>query len=536
MAYSQHQDQNQPTRSASIDSSNQDDTYRFLQRIIIAIDFGTEYSNVSYTVIPESHSLSSDKKNRIYSIANYADSLSWGTSVPSKVIYPLEHHSQDLNSPVSEKTDLGDASGNDGPGERFTDVANSGPEDRDPHHGNQDTCMEIDNVDERNWGHRAEEHWRFPATHSDPDKAPLSRIKLLLDDSSETEKVREELINQLDTLEKRGVIQQNLDVIVDYLTCLLLHALSELQKKGIDDSYRKDVVICVPVTWKEKAREDMRACLAKALRKAEFGGVNVQENRIENLHIESELDAAAAHMLATQSIIKRGESFVLLDAGGGIVQAKTYRVDDGRPFPLCQGIVPPRGGFHGSSCLDEDFRKYMERLLAEETYLEQGVEAMNWMVEEAILRFKVSVKPNFHCDQDIKKQFYIPRLRDNEKKGFKEACVHVDRSEIEEMFTKQLDAIFEIIKSQLNDARGLGYKVEKIVLIGGFGRSRFLIDFLKERVAKYSQEGGSPVALLPLEESTRIPDIVSSGAVLLAMNQPPVAKAKGASSFDQRIA
>ncbi|EXL66253.1 hypothetical protein FOPG_17563 [Fusarium oxysporum f. sp. conglutinans race 2 54008] len=304
MAYSQHQDQNQPTRSASIDSSNQDDTYRFLQRIIIAIDFGTEYSNVSYTVIPESHSLSSDKKNRIYSIANYADSLSWGTSVPSKVIYPLEHHSQDLNSPVSEKTDLGDASGNDGPGERFTDVANSGPEDRDPHHGNQDTCMEIDNVDERNWGHRAEEHWRFPATHSDPDKAPLSRIKLLLDDSSETEKVREELINQLDTLEKRGVIQQNLDVIVDYLTCLLLHALSELQKKGIDDSYRKDVVICVPVTWKEKAREDMRACLAKALRKAEFGGVNVQENRIENLHIESELDAAAAHMLATQSIIK----------------------------------------------------------------------------------------------------------------------------------------------------------------------------------------------------------------------------------------
>ncbi|KAJ0128866.1 Uncharacterized protein HZ326_28038 [Fusarium oxysporum f. sp. albedinis] len=185
------------------------------------------------------------------------------------------------------------------------------------------------------------------------------------------------------------------------------------------------------------------------------------------------------------------------------------------------------GGFHGSSCLDEDFRKYMERLLAEETYLEQGVEAMNWMVEEAILRFKVSVKPNFHCDQNIKKQFYIPRLRDNEKKGFKEACVHVDRSEIEEMFTKQLDAIFEIIKSQLNDARGLGYKVEKIVLIGGFGRSRFLIDFLKERVAKYSQEGGSPVALLPLEESTRIPDIVTSGAVLLAMNQPPVAKAKG---------
>ncbi|KAK2667773.1 hypothetical protein RAB80_016964 [Fusarium oxysporum f. sp. vasinfectum] len=172
----------------------------------------------------------------------------------------------------------------------------------------------------------------------------------------------------------------------------------------------------------------------------------------------------------------------------------------------------------------------MERLLAEETYLEQGVEAMNWMVEEAIFRFKVSVKPNFHCDQDIKKQFYIPRLRDNEEKASRKP---VSTSEIEEMFTKQLDAIFEIIKSQLNDARGLGYKVEKIVLIGGFGRSRFLVDFLRERVAKYSQEGGSPVALLPLEESTRIPDIVSSGAVLLAMNQPPVTKAKGASSFDQ---
>ncbi|ENH64984.1 hypothetical protein FOC1_g10000520 [Fusarium oxysporum f. sp. cubense race 1] len=118
------------------------------------------------------------------------------------------------------------------------------------------------------------------------------------------EKVREELINQLDILQRRGLIQQNLDVVVDYLTCLLRHALSELRRKGVDDSYRKEVVVCAPVTWKEKACEDMQACLANALRKAEFGGVSVQENRIENLHIESELDAAAAHILATQSIIK----------------------------------------------------------------------------------------------------------------------------------------------------------------------------------------------------------------------------------------
>ncbi|KAG7402696.1 hypothetical protein Forpe1208_v017039 [Fusarium oxysporum f. sp. rapae] len=173
------------------------------------------------------------------------------------MIYHFDRHFRDPNSPISEQQDLGNASDNAGPEERLADVAGSGPEDRDSHHGDRDTCMEIDDSDNRDWGHKAEEHWRFPATHSDPDNAPLSRVKLLLDDGSETEKVREKMINQLDTLEKRGVIQQNLDIIVDYLTCLLRHALSELRRKGIDDSYRKEVVICVPVTWKEKAREDM---------------------------------------------------------------------------------------------------------------------------------------------------------------------------------------------------------------------------------------------------------------------------------------
>jgi hypothetical protein len=69
---------------------------------------------------------------------------------------------------------------------------------------------------------------------------------------------------------------------------------------GFDDSYSKEIVLCVPAIWTQKACRDMQTAMARAMGQARFEGVDVRNNSIENLFIVSEPEAAAAYVLATE--------------------------------------------------------------------------------------------------------------------------------------------------------------------------------------------------------------------------------------------
>jgi hypothetical protein len=101
----------------------------------------------------------------------------------------------------------------------------------------------------------------------------------------------------LHELKRRKIIKDPLDVIADYLTCLLRHAKSELASAGFDDSYKLETILCVPAIWTQKACRDMQTAMAKAMGLAGFQGVDVQDNSIEDLFIVSEPEAAAAFVL-----------------------------------------------------------------------------------------------------------------------------------------------------------------------------------------------------------------------------------------------
>ncbi|EGU75188.1 hypothetical protein FOXB_14285 [Fusarium oxysporum f. sp. conglutinans Fo5176] len=463
----QHEEEDAMSNHINVDLLDQIGSEPSEKRLIIAVDFGTTYSSVSYVEIPEGCPSDSVDARSICSITSYPDSLDFNANdnmlmeVPSEVIYPLNRHFREQDSLIRSQEGLETASNDSEEQETHHDAPNNGVQDMDIYDDDGDTTMNVDVADQFHWGYRVHELWALPATHSDPSNLPLSRFKLLLDNSPMTERVRQDLNPTLNMLKSRKVVHGPLHVIADYLTYLLDHTQSQLRQLGYEDSCPKEMVLCVPAIWTQQACRDMQKCLAVAMKRANFKGVDVQNNSIENLFIVSEPEAAAAHMLANSTQIRSG-------------------------------------GLHGSSYLNEDLKAYLLRLLAEETYLEQGSETINGIVERVMIeQFEPKIKRNFDCYQrSTTKQLAISGLRDNPDKGFRRGIVEMSTTIIKGIFMKHLHSIFEIVKRQLDEALSNGCEVENVVLIGGFGFSISLVKFLEKSLAEYSRQNNCHVKLL----------------------------------------
>lgn len=276
------------------------------KRLIIAIDFGTTYSAVSYVSLAEGESGGYLSLDRIRSVQNFPDD--WNlpgdrmkSEVPTEVIYPLNRHfrkKEDLDVMDVDQEDVIDGSMN-GAAEVPGGEANPTASDQEDEESDG-PISDDDDSDSFRWGYRVHEAWAQPATHCDRTNQPLSRFKLILDNSPTTELIRNQLGLTLETLQRKRIIKKPLYVIADFLTCLLRHTKSYLRAEGFDDSYGTEIVLCVPAIWSQKACRDMQMAMAIALRRVRFEGVDIQNNSIENLFIVSEPEAAAAYVLAME--------------------------------------------------------------------------------------------------------------------------------------------------------------------------------------------------------------------------------------------
>ncbi|KAF4339125.1 hypothetical protein FBEOM_6945 [Fusarium beomiforme] len=516
------------------------------KRLIIAVDFGTTYSSVSYVEVPEGCPPEHIDKRSIRSIKRYPDSNEQFANdpmlaeVPSLVIYPLNPHFRSQDALLPHRNDM-KIEPNDDTEQEST--KQESPEDfysrrfeaLNSLSCGEDAPMDMEMVDQFYWGYKVHERWALPVTHSDPTKFPLSRFKLLLDDSKNTAAIRQDLNGTLNTLKRKKVVDGPLHVIADYLTYLLDHVQSELLRLGYDDSFRREMVLCVPAIWKPKACRDMQTCLAVAMKRANFQGVDIENNSIENLFIVSEPEAAAEFIGSSE--IMSGQSFVMVDAGGGTVDANTYRVTSEEPVRLQHEVVPPggktthfnpfipadirTGGLHGSSYLNEDFKEWLMNKLKDEKYLEEGSQTINGIVEQIMIRdFESRIKRSFDVFNPAAKQISISGLRDNPEKGFRHGLVTVPAPVLGGIFLKRFRGIWDIIEEQLNGALRIRVQVEKVILIGGFGSSISLVNYLKVMLRDYSQRKNCRVTLVQPEARSSVPIVnaVSAGGVYRALN------------------
>ncbi|KAI3326025.1 hypothetical protein HD806DRAFT_430483 [Xylariaceae sp. AK1471] len=500
-------------------------------RLIIAVDFGTTYSCVSYVALEKHEVPQYLARNRIHSIHNFPND--WNTNpadpmkrqVPTEVIYPLDRSfrdREDLDIVEEREVDIGIQA--DALGSNYVMNPNRDDEDSD-----MDDFMSDDSTLFR-WGYGVHEAWALPATHSDPTNKPLSRFKLLLDDSPTTQIVRDDLEDTLRSLKRRKIIKKPLQVIADFLTCLLRHTKSELEEKGYDNSWKVEIVLCVPAIWSSKACRDMQTAMAIAMKKARFEGADIQNNSIENLFIVSEPEAAAAYVLAMEPSIKRGDTFVLLDAGGGTIDANTYTVSMTTPLRLRREVVQPGGGLYGSSYLNEGFRQVLRDLLRDETYLENGVETIDGIIEKIMINeFEYRVKRSFdyYLTKGVK-QISVSGLRDNPAKHFQHGCLNIPTSTIRAIFLRLLEGIASIMEDQIDRALQAGCRVEKVILIGGFAASVSLKKYTEQRLKRFSQARNCDIELIRPSNTT---NAVASGAVLRAFNKEQGPQRQARSSY-----
>jgi hypothetical protein len=286
-----------------------------VKRLIVSVDFGTTYSAVAYVALEE---WDVDRAyldpSRIRTVQNYPDDATFGnlddqmrSEVPTEVIYPLDRHFRQKAARARDA--IADLEGEDYynfdsslpfEDEELLDPENGLAVFGQNNSGDDAHLMSIDEDDSFRWGYTAHEAWGRSATHIVASSKPLSRFKLLLDDSPRTAAIRADLGRTLSELKMKRIIQKPLDVIVDFLTSLMRHAKSEIERAGFDDSYKTEIVLCVPAIWTQKALRDMQGALAKAMALAGFPGVDPDTNTIDSLFIVSEPEAAAAFVLTNE--------------------------------------------------------------------------------------------------------------------------------------------------------------------------------------------------------------------------------------------
>ncbi|PMD47527.1 hypothetical protein L207DRAFT_506529 [Hyaloscypha variabilis F] len=350
----------------------------------------------------------------------------------------------------------------------------------------------------------------------------IARSKLWLDKSEHTATVRAELDPILRRLKRKKVIKENEDVIADYLTQLFTHTKTQLTEEGvISDATPIEHVLTVPAIWTADACRKMQNAMTIAVKQANFGAA-------DNLFLVSEPEAAASYVLLQcrkGNAITNGEAFLLLDAGGGTVDATTYRVDNEFPLRLSKELVPADGCLKGSSFLNEAFKEHLrQRLLGEEVDIETNGFTVTGIIEKAALNFEYSMKRGIDVTGKVQPQYiFIGGLRENSEKRFKDNRVVMDRSDFIQIFSPCLRDIKKLMRSQLIRAREANHDVKKVVLIGGFGTSKSLQSYLREALKEIGRSFGyrGDIRLITTKDLERSdPEVaVSYGAVLRAWSK-----------------
>ncbi|XBQ87853.1 hypothetical protein V6000_003493 [Aspergillus fumigatus] len=421
------------------------------RQFIVAVDFGTTSSAVAYTVLRPGEDRTMVDIHQISSISLYPGSgekeRGLTTEVPTETCYPLNAR---------------------------------------PRQADSAEAMDVD-----------------PPARSG---ANLS-LGLLLDKTDYTRELREQLQATAENLAELGIINDSMDLIVDFLSHLLAHTKAQLISLHMfNDNDSVEWVLCVPVVWRRRAVRKMQDALIEASRRSLFG--RTISNSVENLYIVSKPEAAAAHVLASTREVKAGDTFMVLDAGGGTVDAVIYKLRNTEPLQLEKEAVKPEGALCGSSYLNERCEEILRDRLKDETYLTSPTPGarkaitMEGIIASQVWEFETKVKRN--CDimdsNFTGHVFFIQGLRENKAKNFTDHRLRLDQKEFKDIFRPCLEGTSRLMLKQLQAARQKGIIVKKVLLIGG--RSVEIV--------------GSPVGLLrPNVRDTA----VASGAVLRALNQ-----------------
>jgi len=218
-----------------------------------------------------------------------------------------------------------------------------------------------------------------------------------------------------------------------------------------------DFVVTVPAIWSNGAKE----ATERAAAMAGFCGN-------QRIQLISEPEAAALYTLKhlSPSSLQLGRRFVVCDAGGGTVDLITYEVTQVNKLELKE-VTEGTGGKCGSSMLNKRFRRHLKQTHGEKY----------WTDERLVLAMNEF--------ESFKKDF-SPRgepltLKVDASLGLKRNRYTMPQEEMKSrIFDPIIKDIICLIKEQVAMA---GDEVSAVVMVGGFGQSRYLKSKTRDAIA-----------------------------------------------------
>lgn len=501
------------------------DTLDQRSKFILAVDFGTTYSTVSYAKVDYGIEAASLGVNDIQCIDDYtkaaggsdARANSRKDNVPTEILYlgPATSASDVLDSDsASECSSLMDTT--PGTTQNHRQIRRTGRKrakkrsTKNSRNASQSKWTRPAGISLK-WGFSVQDMQRYPEElQSYQSSETVKLIKLSLGDEAEHLTLkRRELAEQIQRLQSRQFVRDRDHVLQDYLTRLLHHAKCKLRKEaGLQDHSKLEFVLCVPVSWSEGACRIMHDAMAGAIQNCRLE--DLAENIISDLFIVSEPEAAAQFVLASlgkKGRLRKDEVFILLDAGGGTVDITTYKVtsDGVGPLRLQGEMVPPDGALCGSSLIADRYAAGLRGKLEAENFPRATIEATvtaftnNWDLED-----KPSV--DIYKNKYQRRRIFVNGVQIKWKK-----------EEIRALFEPSLKGVTDLVERQLQLANAKGLTVSKLIVVGGFGESPSLRGRIEEVIASKRNIIGATIATIwPKEFPT---SAVARGAVLRALNK-----------------
>ncbi|KAI0010681.1 hypothetical protein F4779DRAFT_616315 [Xylariaceae sp. FL0662B] len=295
--------------------------------------------------------------------------------------------------------------------------------------------------------------WGAQISHDVPAQEVLSLFKLGL----EPEKFQD----SVDVVGKVLTIQDVDQKITDYLSGLFEHLHHTIRQQigaATLESLPLQFILTVPAIWSDRAKQRMMEAFERVS--------NLPHGHSTTLLSEPEAAAIAAFKELDRHNMNVGDSFLVLDAGGGTVDLITYTTKAMDPVVEVIEATEGTGDFCGSSRVNDRFIQFITSKLQHEEGWDEDV------LYHAVDRFDNSIKRRFTMSSLTKRETFfvpVPGLGLNRDIGLTRRGRFELRAENLHMFFEpDIIRIIQLVKEQIALSSA---SISTILMVGGYGRN-----------------------------------------------------------------
>ncbi|KAK2850556.1 hypothetical protein FQN49_005545 [Arthroderma sp. PD_2] len=322
--------------------------------------------------------------------------------------------------------------------------------------------------------------WGFQV---EPGMTAYSWTKLLLDKYTPLTEFDDATLEHASAM---GIMQlpqgkSAVDVVADFLSEVRNHVFKLIEKQITKETLHITPIeywFTVPAIWSDQAKAQTK----EAARLAGFGSNSARPD--DRIFMVTEPEAAAIAALKKTTIdglgasVKPSDGVLVCDCGGGTVDITTYLINKVDPALSFEELCTGTGGKCGSTAIDRNFYSLMSERFGEA--FDKLPPKKKGPGSEFMKKFEI-IKKDFGYKLLEEEVHEIPLNMTvyNPNPGHfdeEERLILITNDDLRHMFDPVVDQIIGLVRQQIKDAKADAEckKINRIILVGGFGDSEYL--------------------------------------------------------------